>query len=84
MFLDFYAGGVGGTDQLCFYDRGIACGLTDLVEAHKWFNLAAMSGDDRAPEARAEIAMEMGAREIAEAQRRARAFINGQTMAMAA
>lgn len=79
MFLDFYAGGVGGTDQLCFYDRGIACGLSDLIEAHKWFNLAAMSGDDRAAAARAEIAMEMTAREVVEAQRRARAFIAQNT-----
>ena len=79
MFLDFYAGGVGGTDQLCFYDRGIACGLSDLIEAHKWFNLAAMSGDDRAPAARAEIAIEMSAREVVEAQRRARAFIAQNT-----
>jgi hypothetical protein len=79
MFLDFYAGGVGGTDQLCFYDRGIACGLSDLIEAHKWFNLAAMSGDDRAAAARAEIAMEMSAREVVEAQRRARAFIAENT-----
>lgn len=79
MFLDFYAGGVGGIDQVWFYDRGIACGLTDLIEAHKWFNLAAMSGDDRGPAARAELAMEMSAREIAEAQRRARAFMAAQT-----
>ena len=75
MFLDFYASSVGGIDQLCFYDRGVACGLSDLVEAHKWFNLATMTGDDRAPSARAEIAMEMSAREVVEAQRRARAFI---------
>ena len=79
MFLDFYAGSVGGADQLCFYDRGVACGLADLVEAHKWFNLAAMTGDDRAASARAEIAMEMSAREVVEAQRRARAFIASQT-----
>jgi len=79
MFLDFYAGGVGGTDQLCFYDRGIACGLSDLIEAHKWFNLAAMLGDDRAAAARAEIAVEMTAREVVEAQRRARAFIAENT-----
>lgn len=83
MFLDFYAGGVGGIDQLCFYDRGIACGLTDLVEAHKWFNLAAMTGDDRAPAARSEIAMEMSGREVAEAQRRARAFIASQALVAA-
>lgn len=79
MFLDFYAGGVGGTDQLCFYDRGINCGLSDLIEAHKWFNLAAMLGDERAASARAEIAMEMSAREVVEAQRRARAFISENT-----
>jgi len=77
--MDFYAGGVGGIDQLCFYDRGVACGLTDLIEAHKWFNLAAMTGDDRAPSARHEIAMEMSAREVLEAQRRARAFIAERT-----
>ncbi len=39
MFLDFYAGGVGGTDQVSFFDRGVVCGLTDLIEAHKWFAL---------------------------------------------
>ena len=44
----------------------------DLVEAHKWFNLAALSGSGRGQECRAEIALEMTAREIAEAQREAR------------
>ncbi|HET7576954.1 MAG TPA: hypothetical protein VFK19_10395 [Sphingomicrobium sp.] len=47
----------------------------DLVEAHKWFNLAALSGSRRGQECRAEIALEMTAREIAEAQRQARAWI---------
>jgi TPR repeat protein len=47
----------------------------DLVEAHKWFNLAALSGSDRGQECRAEIAMEMTAREIAEAQRGARSWL---------
>lgn len=81
MFLDFYAGGIGGIDQICFYDRGLACSLTDPVEAHKWFNLAALSGDDRGPAARADIAMEMSAREIAKAQRRARTFLQDQRQA---
>ena len=31
----------------------------DLVEAHKWFNLAAMGGDHRAREYRGEISREM-------------------------
>ncbi len=47
----------------------------DLVEAHKWFNLAALSGCSRGQECRAEISLEMTAREIAEAQRQARAWL---------
>lgn len=47
----------------------------DLVEAHKWFNLAALSGDTRSQHCRAEISVEMTAREIAEAQRQARAWL---------
>jgi uncharacterized protein len=47
----------------------------DLIEAHKWFNLAAMSGSVCAQECRAEIAEEMTAREIVEAQRQARAWL---------
>jgi len=48
----------------------------DLVEAHKWFNLAALNGSRRGQESRAEIAEEMTAREIAEAQRQARAWLS--------
>ena len=51
-----YSTGRGGTD-------------VDLVEAHKWFNLAALQGCTRGQQCRAEIAVEMTAREIAEAQR---------------
>ena len=47
----------------------------DLIEAHKWFNLAALSGCTRGQEYRAEIALEMTARESAEAQRQARAWL---------
>ena len=47
----------------------------DLVEAHKWFNLAALSGCARGQECRAESSLEMSAREIAEAQRQARAWL---------
>ena len=52
--------------------HGVAC---DLIEAHKWFNLAAVSGHEEAQWCRADIAEEMTAREIAEAQRRAREWI---------
>ena len=47
----------------------------DLVEAHKWFNLAAMNGDQRAREYRCEISREMSPAEIAEAQREARSWL---------
>ena len=52
--------------------NGAAC---DLVEAHKWFNLAALRGHEEAPHCRADVSDEMTAREIAEAQRRARQWL---------
>ena len=70
-----------GDSDACF-DLGIAYssgagGLeVDLIEAHKWFNLSALSGSARAAECRAEVADDMTAREIAEAQRQARAWLN--------
>ena len=57
------------------YSTGRGGVAVDLIEAHKWFNLAALSGSERGQECRAEIAMEMTAREIAEAQRQARAWL---------
>lgn len=56
--------------------HGVAC---DLVEAHKWFNLAAVHGHEEAQMCRADISEEMTAREIAEAQRRARQWIGATT-----
>jgi hypothetical protein len=47
----------------------------DLIAAHKWFNLAAMMGHDEARACRAELAREMSAADIAEAQRQARAWL---------
>ncbi|NNC71259.1 MAG: SEL1-like repeat protein [Sphingomonadaceae bacterium] len=72
-----------------YYDLGIAYssgtgGLDiDLIEAHKWFNLAAVNGHERAQECRAEISDEMTAREISQAQKQARAWLN-DTMRRAA
>jgi TPR repeat protein len=68
-----------GDADACFelgmaYSCGSGVGI-DLIEAHKWFNLAAVNGDSRGQELRAEIAEEMTAREIAEAQRQARAWL---------
>jgi len=68
-------------DAQARYELGVAysCGTggmdVDLVEAHKWFNLAAQAGSAEGQACRAEIAEEMTAREIAEAQRQARAWL---------
>ncbi len=68
-------------DSMACYDLGVAystgtAGVSlDLVEAHKWFNLAAIAGDEAAQTARAEIAEDMTAREIATAQRAARDWL---------
>jgi TPR repeat protein len=70
----------GNPDAL--YELGIAYSSgsdgvgIDLIEAHKWFNLAAVRGNSEAADYRAEIADEMSAREIVEAQRQARAWID--------
>lgn len=57
------------------YSTGQGGVPVDLVDAHKWFNLAALSGCTRGQQCRAEISIEMTAREIAEAQRQARSWL---------
>jgi TPR repeat protein len=72
-------------DISAYYDLGVAYSTgshgvdCDLIEAHKWFNLAAVSGHAEAQMCRADISDEMTAREIAEAQRRAREWISAST-----
>lgn len=69
-------------DTAAYYDLGVAFSTgshgapCDLVEAHKWFNLAALGGHEEAAWCRADVAEEMTAREIAEAQRRAREWLS--------
>ena len=69
-----------GQAGACF-DLGVAFSTgssgapCDLIEAHKWFNLAAARGHEEAAYCRADISEEMTAREIAEAQRRARQWL---------
>ena len=73
----------GNTDA--YYDLGVAFSTgshgvgCDLIEAHKWFNLAAVNGHAEAQMCRADISEEMTAREIAEAQRRARQWLTEST-----
>ena len=71
-------------DLAAYFDLGVAFstgshGATcDLIEAHKWFNLAAAKGHEEAAWCRADISDEMTAREIAEAQRRARQWLSDE------
>lgn len=68
-------------ETIALYDLGVIYSTGshgaeyDLVEAHKWFNLAASHGHEEAAWCRADISDEMTAREIAEAQRRARDWL---------
>lgn len=68
-------------DTGALYDLGIAFSTgsggvdVDMIEAHKWFNLAALNGSEEAMMCRADISDDMTAREIAEAQRQARAWL---------
>lgn len=72
-------------DVSAYFDLGVAFSTgshgvpVDMIEAHKWFNLAAVGGYEDAAQCRAEVADEMSAREIAEAQRRAREWLAAGT-----
>ncbi len=72
-------------DPSAYFDLGVAFSTgshgaqCDLIEAHKWFNLAAVNGYEDAAQCRADISEEMTAREIAEAQRRAREWLAAGT-----
>lgn len=49
--------------------------VADLVEAHKWFSIAALRGNAEARRYRQELASEMSRQEISVAQRRAREWL---------
>ena len=76
-------------DVSAYFDLGVAFStgshgaVCDLIEAHKWFNLAAVAGHEDAQSCRAEISEEMTAREIAEAQRRAREWLGASARRVA-
>jgi TPR repeat protein len=62
-----------------FFKLGMACSTgaapLDMIEAHKWFNIAATLGMKEAIRLRNEVAAEMSEREIATAQRAARDWL---------
>jgi uncharacterized protein len=78
------ANGAGSSQAPCsadtFFDLGMMystgrLAAPDLVSAHKWFNIAALSGNAQAVRYRSEIAAEMSQVEIAAAQRAARSWL---------
>ena len=82
MFTTVRTGTIGSASRAArsqsasFYERGSICAAADdFIEAHKWFNLAARHGDPLGATARADMAIDMTALDIAEAQRRARTFL---------
>jgi uncharacterized protein len=79
--LDGNTGSMGATAQAdillelgLMYATGRDCEV-DLVAAHKWFNIAAIKGSDRAAGLRAELAATMSKSDIALALRQAREWM---------
>ena len=56
------------------YASGRDC-ETDMVSAHKWLNIAAIKGSERAAALRSELAASMSKAEIAQALRAAREWM---------
>jgi TPR repeat protein len=56
------------------YATGRDCDV-DVIAAHKWFNIAAIRGSDRAADLRADLSHSMTKLEIAQALRQAREWL---------
>jgi TPR repeat protein len=73
-----HIGGTAETDVLfemgIMYATGRDCDV-DHVAAHKWFNIAAIKGSDRAAELRAELVKTMSKSDLATAMRQAREWM---------
>jgi uncharacterized protein len=71
-------GGDARAEALCDMGLMYATGRgvdIDLVSAHKWLNIAAIKGSDRAAELRADLAQTMSKMQLAEALRAAREWM---------
>lgn len=72
----------------CF-NLGMACSAgagvpVNLIEAHKWFNIAAVRGHREAAQLRREVAEQMADSDIGSAQRAARDWLKQHPLAPAA
>jgi TPR repeat protein len=78
MFDTATMGGDTRAEALCDMGLMYATGRgvdIDLVSAHKWLNIAAIKGSDRAAELRADLAHTMSKMQLAEALRAAREWM---------
>jgi uncharacterized protein len=78
--VDQYSEGANASGDILFqlgvmYSTGREVQM-NLVEAHKWFNIAAHRGSTDAARYRRELSVEMSPSEIALAQRQAREWIS--------
>jgi TPR repeat protein len=78
---DMLEAGIGSTAQAeilfelgLMYATGRDCAV-DLVAAHKWLNIAAIKGSERAADMRAELSATMSKPDIAKALREAREWM---------
>jgi TPR repeat protein len=81
MSLETHHATVAAEMPVSLFELGLACsigreGRVDLIEAHKWFNIAAARGDKVAAQHREELASEMSREEIAAALKAAREWIS--------
>ncbi|MGF9692846.1 sel1 repeat family protein [Rhizobium sp. 0TCS1.26] len=71
-------GGEARAETFCdmglMYATGRGCPV-DLIAAHKWLNIAAIKGSDRAAELRADLSHSMTKMQLAEALRAAREWM---------
>lgn len=73
-------GAVDGNNADALFELGLMYSVgrnvdQDLVQAHKWFNLAAVRGRSEAKQYRTELAEEMSKADVAAAQRMAREWL---------
>ena len=73
--------GVAAEMPQSFFELGLAYSAgrgaeVDLIEAHKWFNIAAARGDRMAARHREELASEMSREQVAAALRAAREWLS--------
>ncbi len=73
-------GAVDGNSAEALFELGLMYSVgrdveQDLVQAHKWFNLAVVRGKREAKEYRTELAQEMSKSDVSTAQRMAREWL---------